>query len=427
MKGSEPPQPEMLRSGTSHGRPPRPACLAALAALAVGIAAAGAGRCGDAGEPAYAAAAAAVRQRAYGRAERLLTARLAHHPDDVKSRALRARVRSWSREWPGALRDYDTLLKTEPRNADYLLGKAQVLLWSGSPRKAAAVAQTGRRLAPGYEALWKVELQALLASGGAASRQAAVTLAAAARHRFPASVWNVPPARAPESYLEIAATAGHEHLSHGFADWSSRSVRTSYHFADGRIAYGGVRTTQRFGIPDTAFDGGVSMPMGARWVGTADLSASPTGDVLPEYSVALGGTRSLQEGWGVGVNARYSRYSSTYARQISVSLERYWRKYRFSYARYRTDTGTGHPSSSGALRVDYYYGGSSSVGALIARGTEIESVGAGRLIRTSVDAATLLGRQRLAENWLLTWSATRHRQGNVYQRSGLNVGFEHRF
>ena len=403
----------------------RPAVLALSAAL--GCAAPRAAPAAASPAQLYAAASAAAQRKEYARAEQLLTARLSRHPQDLQSLALRARVRSWSKRWAGALSDYDTLLEAEPDNADYLLGKAQVLLWSGSAHAAAAVAQTGRKLAPAYEALWKVELQALLASGNGADRHVAVALAREASRRFPVSTWPVPVQSEPRPYFEIEATAGRERLSNGFADWSMESVEANYHFSKKRVVYGRVQTTERFGFRDTAVDAGVSLPIGARWVGTADLSVSPNANVLPEHSVAFGGTRLLPRGWDIGVNVRHSRYRGTYADLTSAAIDRYWHDYRFAYTLFRSNTAGAPPSFSHALRVDYYYDDASWVGLSLAHGRELESVGGGRLLDTTVAAATLLGQHRLSPNWELTWSATHHRQGTVYQRDGLYVGFKRRF
>lgn len=422
-------KPRLIEMGYSVALCGRSRCRPAVLALSValGCAAPRPAPCAVSQGQLYAAASAAAQRKEYARAEQLLTARLSRHPEDLQSLALRARVRSWSRRWAGALSDYDKLLKAEPGNADYLLGKAQVLLWSGSAHAAATVAQTGRKLAPAYQALWKVELQALLASGDDTDRRAAVALAREASRRFPASTWPVPVRSEPQPYFEIAATAGRERLSNGFADWSSDSVEADYHFGKRRVVYGSVKTTERFGFRDTAVDAGVSLPIGARWVGTADLSVGPNANVLPERSIAFGGTRVLPRGWNVGVNVRHSRYRGTYADLTSASVGRYWRDYRFAYTVYRSDTAGAPPSLSHALRVDYYYDDASSVGLSLAHGRELESVGGGRLLDTTVTAAALLGQQRLSPNWKLTWSATHHRQGTVYQRDGLYVGFKRRF
>lgn len=362
-------------------------------------------------------------------AERLLSDGLAIDPEDAASRFLRARVRSWAGQWDDARSDYERLLQRDAGNADYLLGQAQVLLWSGSPREAVAVARRARTLAPDYEALWRLELTALLASGDTEARSAAEGLVIDARQRFPDSSWPLPeqaPA-ASAAYLQIGATVVQESLGSGFADWRSTVVEAEHRSDRGRALYGRVRATERFGLRDREIVGGTHLSVAGDWVAGFELSYSPTAEVLPAHALTVSMQRPLPGGWGVSASARRAVYSDTRADLLSGGVERYWRDFRFGYQLFRGKADGANATFSHAVRTDWYYRDGSSAGLMLVKGREQESVGGGRLITTQVQAFALLGEHRVTPGWALTWGINRHRQGAIYRRDGISVGFRHRF
>jgi tetratricopeptide (TPR) repeat protein len=135
------------------------------------------------------AARAAVEQRAYPEAERLLRERLAQEPGDAEARFLLARVLAWQERHAVALREYERLLEAEPDNSDYLLGKAQTHLWNHEPESALPLLSKARRLAPGYEDVWRAQIMALVALGDESRLRQARIIRDEARRRFPDSRW----------------------------------------------------------------------------------------------------------------------------------------------------------------------------------------------------------------------------------------------
>ena len=125
----------------------------------------------------------------YAGALTVLAPWLAAHPDDAAARFLEARLLGWTEDYAGALEVYETLLDREPTNADYLLGKGQVLLWMGRPGDAQAVLERARQLAPDYEELWRLELNARIARAGSVPDPELVAFADAAQARFPDAAW----------------------------------------------------------------------------------------------------------------------------------------------------------------------------------------------------------------------------------------------
>jgi YaiO family outer membrane protein len=361
-------------------------------------------------------------------AEELLTARLEAQADDAEARLLRARVRSWAGRWDEASADYDNLLRADPEHADYLLGRAQVLLWSGSPHAAATLAGRARRIAPDYEDAWRLELQALLATSDPQAEAAAETLVREAQNLFPESVWlPLEPSPMQEPANRMGASVGHESLSDGYADWTSAVLDVEHEFAQGRVVFGRVTSTERFDLRDSGYGAGVLLSVRQRWRADAEVFYSPTGNVLPERALAAGVQRSFGAGWGVGMNVRHSEYQATNTSLIAFLLEKYVADFRAAYQLFRGDVEGAEATLSHVVRVDYYYGNGHSIAVALADGEEQESVGGGVILTTEVSALAISGAQRVRPAWSVTWTLGSHEQGALYRRDGLGVGFRHEF
>lgn len=380
---------------------------------------------------AYDAAQDAVAREEYGEAGILLGQWLLAHPDDAPARFLRARVLAWSGDRGESLEEFRLLMRNEPRNADYALAKARVLLWDQRPAEAAICLQLARILRPEFEDLWRLELQALRASDGSLAEKREQALLIEARKRFPDASWAAADSSSTTSprshYLQVTAGLTREYLSNDLPDWSSALLQADYHFDARRMVYAGLRHTERFNSRDVELSLGVGVPTGDHWTASLEVAVSPDADVLPEVTASIRVARALAGGWGVGLAYRHASYTSTYADVASLSMERYWRAYRFAY---RISSGKAEDAErtfSHELRSDYYYRDLSMVGLSLVNGQESESVGLGRLVTSDVVAVSIQGLHWFTEDWAVSWRVGYHRQGELYNRAGVDIAFRHRF
>lgn len=363
----------------------------------------------------------------YAQAERLARARLAENEDDLRARFLLARVLAYQGKNEASLAEYDRLLEAAPDNADYLLGQGQTLIWTGRPREALAPLRRARRIAPDYEAVWRTELQALRQAGELARARALRTEAAA---RFPDSNWTPPPATAsaagPRPELELGYT--YDSLDNDFDDWWSYYLQGDVQTAGGQTFYGQLRQTERFELEDEELMAGVYLPFAQSWTAHFEGSYSPSGEVLPEWSVLAELGRSFSGGWGVQLGGRYLEYQGPNSTRESLAVERYFGSFRAAYTltasqiEDESDTSLAH-----LVRLDYYYGDGSRIGIGYADGEEQERIGEDQLLTTDVQAFFLAGRHWFAPNWAISYSAGVQDQGDIYTREGVQIGLRRRF
>ncbi|ABC83285.1 YaiO family outer membrane beta-barrel protein [Anaeromyxobacter dehalogenans] len=159
-------------------------------------------------------------------------------------------------------------------------------------------------------------------------------------------------------------------------------------------------------------------------------SASPTWEFLPRWSAGARAERGLGAGWIASLGGRLLRYdgelgASTVA-LATLGLERYFGRWRAAAS--GTAAGLhGAWSGSGRLALDLYYGERARVGVSVAAGRELESLGAGEVLRTDVLGAAVTGVHPFSARWALTWDLTAQRQGELYTRVGGRLGVRRSF
>lgn len=380
---------------------------------------------------ALAEARAAIDRDDYPAAISVLGQHLDTYPADEDARFLLARTLAWSRRWDDAMAQYDRLLARNPDNADYLLGKSQVFVWSERPAQALPLLEQARGIAPDYEALWQLESQALLAAGGTENRRRFDELAAAARQRFPSSSWPLwqqldgsASGFTPTSDYEIGYSF--DSLDNDFDNWQSTYVEASHTLAPGKAYYVVIEATDRFSEREAEFLAGTYLPLDGDWTLLLQGSVAPNADVLPQWSAFGELQRSLAGGWGLRGGFRHAEYSDSRYELLNLGAERYWGNWQAAYTLYIGWPEGADTSVSHLARLDRYYGEKNRIGLLAGVGEESESVGQDRLLTSNTRTLGLGGRHWMNQDWALSWDLTWHRQGSVYNRGGLRVGFRRR-
>lgn len=236
--------------------------------------------------------------------------------------------------------------------------------------------------------------------------------------------------------LPVLARGGSVELSHGVdvlsgdqPGWRATTLEALWTGERATAAGFAARELARFDRDDVELAALGQAPVGG-FVLALEGSASPTWWFLPRWSAGLRLERAVGEGWVAAAGVRTAQYQSDQTRSTplfaSGGLERYWGRWRAA----ATTTAValdGTWSGSGRLALDLYYGESGRVGVSAAAGRELESVGGGQLLRSTVIGAAVLGAHPLSGGWAVTWELSAQRQGDVYMRTGGRLGLRRRF
>lgn len=379
---------------------------------------------------ALAQARAAIEAGRFRSAQRLLESIVSNAPADEKARFLLARVLSWQDAFEASLEQYEILLDQSPANADYLLGKAQVLHWSGKSSDALDVVERARRLAPDYAQVWRLEIQVLTALGAGGDLERARRLRAEAAARFPGEnfepeISDVPSPGARPNEIEL--TGSFDDLSDGRDAWRGITLRLSHDFSRRENIYAILRGTDRFNEADQELRVGGYLALSEKWTLNLESSVSPSHEVLPHWSVSGRIQRDLSDGWNVQLGLLHRKYTRVESDTGSLTFERYWSDYRAAYTLSTTRIDGGSPGYTHTVQADYFYDDRSFVGAFGYVGEELESLGRGVLLVRDTHGLGLRGVHWFRPEWALTWLVEQQYIEDAFTRRGAFLGLRHRF
>ena len=231
-----------------------------------------------------------------------------------------------------------------------------------------------------------------------------------------------------KSELQVELGASFEILSNG-NEWQSYFLLINRKFNSGQTLYGSVSVVRRFDLTDQNLMIGLVQPLNKskRWIATFEASGSPRHQVLPQVSFYGQLERNFGAGWIGRAGLSYRHYSADTVNIGIFGLERYFKQYRAAYTFYLANLNGKGTSGSHLVQGNYYYGERNSIGLSAAFGKEIESVGHGVLIRTDVQELSVNGRQWMNQKWGFSYVLWWHRQGELYTRSGGQIGLLLRF
>jgi YaiO family outer membrane protein len=366
----------------------------------------------------------AIRAGDYVRARAELERALHEQPQDPALRYRLATVLGFAGATEAALAEFDALLSTYPSNADYLLGRAQMLARLG--RDAQALDETARALAlaPDYEDVWRLRLQL-------AERGADAGLAERVRReiatRYPTAVWSQ---RAPQPVTydrSLSVGWSNDRLSGARPGWNQQFVRLDWQTSADLTWYGEIYRDERFGRTDLSGNVGGSWQALPEWRLGGAFGAVGDADFEPTREWSLDAQRSWGGGWGTGLQYRHRDFPTAAVSSYSFMGDRYISNYRVAYQLNYARLHGASSSLGHTVVLGWYLSDARSFGVTFGAGEEIERVDLDELLRTRVTSVTLSGREVLSSRWALNWWIGNHEQGDFYRRRyggvAVRVGF----
>jgi YaiO family outer membrane protein len=358
---------------------------------------------------------------------------VAAKPDDSDTRDAYARSCARAGQHAEALAQYEQLLAQDATNVDWLLGKAQALMTLGRAREALPILADARRRAPGYEDLWRANVNALdtLDEFDAADR-----LLGEAAVQFPQSDW---PHQRREALRErrilergsrLFADLSYEDLSGGRSAWRGASLGATHRFGGDRkaSAFAALHLEERFDTRDEQALLGFAARAGHAWSYGINADFAPDAQVLPEWSVAIETTRALAQQYTVGARFRHASYQSSDVDTLSGSVDKYAGAWSVGYSlNAAKTTNIDDPSFGHLVRLAREYGNANRAALVVGFGEEAETVAPGVVQVTDTKSISLSGLHWTSTAWGIAWEAGWYEQGDLYDRFRFRVGLEHRF
>jgi YaiO family outer membrane protein len=328
-----------------------------------------------------------------------------------------------------AAEQFAILVERDPRNVDWLLGRGQSLLALGRPSEAVPVLEKARSLAPAYEDVWRAELNALEASD---QPRRAEALLEQAQRQFPQAQWPVTRRAALRerellrSGTRLSFNAGYEHLSRNRGEWRTLALDINHPLQPNLRLLGGLHGEERFGEKDGQVAAGIVSRFGD-WVTVLSGDIAPGAVVLPQSSVQLEIGRPVTRRVSLGLRARHAHHETVDVDTIAGTIEAAVAAFTVAYSLVATQPTDLDFSYGHNLRIAREYGNGSRISVVLSHGEEAETVAPGQVLVTQVDAIALTGLHWLSAAWGWSWEVGYHEQGDLYNRSRVRLGLEHRF
>lgn len=336
-----------------------------------------------------------------------------------------ARVLALSGATEAALAEFDSLLSSHPNDADYRLGRAQMLARLGRDAEALEETERAVSLAPDYEDVWRLRLQ--LAERGTSTALAEQVRADVAA-RYPDVVWWQRSLEAPTTFgRTISVGWGNERLSGSRPGWNQQFVRLDWQASADVAWFGEVYRDERFRRSDSSLNVGGSWRALPEWRLGGAVGATGNADFEPLREWSLDAQRSWAGGWGTGLQYRHRDFATEAVSSYAFTGDRYIANYRVAYQLTYSRLQGASSSMGHALVLGWYPTDTRSVAMTFGTGEEIERVELDDLLRTRVTSVTLSGRETLSSRWGLNWWLGTHEQGDFYRRRyagvAVRVGF----
>lgn len=227
--------------------------------------------------------------------------------------------------------------------------------------------------------------------------------------------------------VEVALSTSYETLNHGFAPWKSVSLEVSKTLAPRRSIYGSISETSRFALLDHQFSAGAYFSLNKRWLAQIEGSFSPSHRVQARYSVMGQLGRDLGRGWLATVGIRHSSYNQARANLHTLSIERYWKKYRAAYTLFVSQQPGVGTATSHSLQANYFYRERNAIGVILSAGKELTNLGPRGLLGTEARGVAVVGRHAVSQHWAIHYDLNWNRQGDIYSRRGGRFGVRYYF
>jgi len=220
----------------------------------------------------------------------------------------------------------------------------------------------------------------------------------------------------------------HDALNQGYANWDSSYLDGAHQFGARHSVYGELRETRRFNLNGREISGGYYHPLSDTWTALLGASISPDHYVLPKDTLLGQVQKAFDGGWDVQAGLRRSLYNTASSNLLVLTGERYWGSFRAAYTLYLSKLQGAGTAPSHMGQLSYYYAERNYFTLGVAKGRQVENLGAGLgVLLTEVTSTSLSGRHWLDANWGVSYEATLEHQGNLYTRKGIRFGLRRAF
>ncbi len=218
-----------------------------------------------------------------------------------------------------------------------------------------------------------------------------------------------------------------QHYTNGRANANIEYVAGAWQH-NGLTIYGDAIRSDRFETIDSQFTLGGYIPVTASGKLHLETKLSPSRNLTPGHVLYAGYYWDAGNGWTLEPSYQVTSFSNLRVERTALVTEKYTGPWRFAYqianVTLRDENALNHQ-----LRADYFWNDIDRTGVFYAFGDDQEVVenDPNAISTTPVKAYGVTGMQTISGPWLLTYTLSQTKQGNIFTQTGARLGIRRNF
>lgn len=240
-----------------------------------------------------------------------------------------------------------------------------------------------------------------------------------------------PVAASEQSQESLTFNYSYENLNNGQPVWRQQTVQWQSEKKKDSTYIFEYNRYDRFNQTDISYSGQYISFINPDWYIDTTLAFTPDAVIIKKHSAQIWSHRSLAEGLGYGIGLNFAAYPTSGADVRTGALmgevEKYISDFRFAYRLTGTNVNIpGVPAQtlfSHMFTSAYYYADNSNLSITLASGSELENDGSVNPPVSQISAFSIRQVHQFKNQWQSIIGLNWHRQGSLYIRSGISIGF----
>lgn len=223
---------------------------------------------------------------------------------------------------------------------------------------------------------------------------------------------------------ETSAGVVYDSLTDNRDNWYQSYVSFSRKKSKREVYYGTLRYVDRLTEAESEVEAGLYFPATRTGVLFAELTASSDHVILPTWRGTLEWQQAMGKSWVIHGGYRHTEYELGDLKSVIAAIDYYYGDWRVSYRGMRSELEQDNPRTVNQVDLGYYYGSFPS--SLVLRyvdGEESEIIDQTlAILTTEVRSLQLIGRHELNKKWMLLFRTGKTEQGDLYDRTSVELG-----
>lgn len=232
------------------------------------------------------------------------------------------------------------------------------------------------------------------------------------------------PVQAANPVTETSFGIISDSLTGGRDDWKQTYISLSHKKSKKEVYYGTIRYLDRLQEAESELEAGIYYPVTKNGVLFSEVTASSKHVILPSWRWTVEWQQALGKSLIIHGGYKHTEYELGELESLIVAADYYYGNWRLSYQAIQSKLEQDDPRTVNRFDIAYYYGNvPSSIALRYVDGEESEIIDQTLVILTTeVRSLQLIGKHELSNSLMWLYRIGKTEQGNLYDRTSIELG-----